>query len=238
MCYTVDMPVQWNTVTWYSKLIALILFVALPFVGFYLGMNYGKTTALLAAPSASQSQAGDYYAKVAAWQTDNRTDAGFSIAYPIDFSVDDNIGIAPAMDWRVGANGAPGLKRFTLTIPASFEPQTNLIGATLTVGDSQNNAAIANCLKPDASGVPGAATSTATINGVTFNVFTSSDAGAGNYYETTSYRALHAGACVAIEYTIHSAQIANYPAAYGLKPLDENKITDVLSRIVGTFNFL
>ena len=34
------MHIQWNKVTWYSKLLALILFVALPFIGFYLGIKY------------------------------------------------------------------------------------------------------------------------------------------------------------------------------------------------------
>ena len=36
------MKIHWNKVTWYSKLLALILFVALPFIGFCLGVRYGK----------------------------------------------------------------------------------------------------------------------------------------------------------------------------------------------------
>ena len=31
---------KYNQVTWYSKVIAMVLFIALPFVGFYLGMKY------------------------------------------------------------------------------------------------------------------------------------------------------------------------------------------------------
>ena len=31
---------RFNTVTWYSKLAAAITFIALPFIGFYLGMKY------------------------------------------------------------------------------------------------------------------------------------------------------------------------------------------------------
>src|ERR1044072_2461483 len=38
------MAIQWNKVTWYSKLLALILFVALPFTGFYLGIKYESLT--------------------------------------------------------------------------------------------------------------------------------------------------------------------------------------------------
>jgi len=31
---------KYNQVTWYSKTLAMILFIALPFIGFYLGMKY------------------------------------------------------------------------------------------------------------------------------------------------------------------------------------------------------
>lgn len=31
---------KYNRVTWYSKVIAMVLFIALPFIGFYLGMKY------------------------------------------------------------------------------------------------------------------------------------------------------------------------------------------------------
>lgn len=34
--------IKWSEVTWYSKTLALALFVALPFVGFYLGAQYQK----------------------------------------------------------------------------------------------------------------------------------------------------------------------------------------------------
>ena len=39
------MKIEWNKVTWYSKFIALALFVALPFIGFYYGTQYGKIAA-------------------------------------------------------------------------------------------------------------------------------------------------------------------------------------------------
>lgn len=34
------MKIQWNAVTWYSRILALILLIALPFVGFYIGTIY------------------------------------------------------------------------------------------------------------------------------------------------------------------------------------------------------
>ena len=36
------MTIKWNEVTSYSKIIALILFILLPFAGFYFGMHFEK----------------------------------------------------------------------------------------------------------------------------------------------------------------------------------------------------
>jgi len=53
------MKIQWNNVTWYSRLIALILFIALPFAGFYLGMKYQEavnpSTTKIATNSANKN---------------------------------------------------------------------------------------------------------------------------------------------------------------------------------------
>ena len=32
--------IEWNKVTWYSKIIALLVCIALPFIGFYLGVKF------------------------------------------------------------------------------------------------------------------------------------------------------------------------------------------------------
>jgi hypothetical protein len=239
------MKIEWNKVTWYSKLIALGLFVVLPFLGFWLGTQYGENIVLPypdgGAPSASSSNStlgmSNYYSDTAEWQTDSRIDRGFSIAYPLGFGVDDNYSTAPSMDWRLDANGTPGLKLLTITIPSIFELQTNFADATLTVGLSKDNAAVANCLTSDQGDGPKTATSTTTINGMAFTIFNSTGAGAGNYYQTTSYRTVHAGACYAVEYTIHSSQIVNYPASYNLHPFNQGEVSSVLNRIIGTFKF-
>ncbi len=236
--------IEWNKVTPLSKFIALALFVALPFLGFYYGIQYGEAMAYLQAMQGNQlgtagNAADAYYKNVAVWQTDVRSEAnaGFSIAYPLDFEADNNYAAPPSYDWRLGANGAPGNLFFTLTIPRAFEPQTNFADAKLTIASSHNGQAVADCMKVDASGGPRTATSSAVVGGVPFTIFPSNGAGAGNYYETTSYRAVHDGACWAIEYTIHSSQIANYPAEYELKPFDKARLVDVLDRIVHTFTF-
>lgn len=236
------MKFEWNKVTWYSKIVALLLFVALPFIGFWYGMQYGGLVQSLRDQSlfiqSARTGAG-YYSDIAAWQVGERSDAGFAIAYPLDFETNDIYTKTPSTDWRVGAGESePGHLLFTLTVPRAFEPQTNFGDAKLTVGYSADAAAVAGCLTPDMSAPGVAASSTMDINGTVFTVFHSADAGAGNYYETTSYRTVHAGKCWAVGYTIHSSQIANYPASYGLHPFDRAAITDVLDRIVGTFKLL
>lgn len=238
------MKVEWNKVTWYSKIVALLLFVALPFIGFWYGIGYGEALQAVRDMAVSQAEQGmasgaDYYSNVAVWQTDAQSEAGFSVAYPLDFDAADNYTKAPSMDWRMGAGeDEQGYILFTLMVPRAFEPQTNFADAKLTVGASADAAAVAGCLTPDMSAPGMAATSTADIDGTAFTVFHSVDAGAGNYYETTSYRTVRTGTCWAVEYTIHSSQIANYPASYGLRPFDRATISDVLDRIVGTFKFL
>jgi len=239
--------IEWHKVTWYSKVIAAAIFVIVPFVGFYSGIHYGELIqqadqsgqALTATSSTTVPTilGSEYYANTAEWQVGQSSNGGFSIAYPIDFSIDQNYSATPSTDWRLGANGSSGNLFFTITIPAAFEPQTNFADAKLTVGSSGNRSAVTNCLVVDPTGGPPSATSTATIHGIPFTVFKSSDAGAGNYYETTSYRTVHAGQCYAIEYTVHSGQIGNYPTEYNLQPLNENQIDSLLNRIVGTFQF-
>lgn len=237
--------IEWNEVTWYSKLIALFLFVALPFIGFYYGMEYQKTIisidkySLVTTGSSTQNQesiGSAYYSNPAEWQTDSNNN-GFSISYPIDFDIWDNYTASPSIDWRANSNNVSGVKYFMLTVPRAFEPQTNFIDTRFTVGASSDKSAVAQCMTADPSGGPAMATSTADINGVQFTVFYSADAGAGNYYETTSYRTLHNSRCYAIEYTIHSSQIANYPSSYNLQPFDKNKIDSLMKNIIGTFKF-
>lgn len=243
--YDGSMKIIWNQVTWYSKTLALAMLVVLPFAGFYFGVKYGElkqnvddTFVALqnvssSAPTPASTDA--YYQTVAEWQTD-QNNGGWSIAYPIDFETNDVYSVALVDGWRQGNPGGSGLQPFTLTIPRAFEPQTNFAGATLTVGMSGNNQAVAQCLVPEMTDSK-TATSTIMINGVAFTVFHFADAGAGSLYETTSYRTQHAGKCYAVEYTIHSSQIGNYPPEYQLKPLDETKLHDVLDRIIGTFRF-
>lgn len=228
-----------------SVSILAVIIIVLAIVGaYYFGVHHAlapttaTSTAVAGTTSTSTTVAVEpgsspYYTNTATWQTYSGTQ--FSIAYPLDFPVVETNGTTLTNDWRVNSQD-PGVKAFSLTVPAAFEPQTNFSNATLTVGYSQNANATANCLTQDSNGPP-AATSTAVINGIHFTIFTSSDAGAGNLYKTTSYRTVHQGYCWAVEYTVHSAELANYPTSYDLTQYSDQAIDSVLDRIISTFHF-
>ena len=110
-------------------------------------------------------------------------------------------------------------------------PNTNFSEAKLTVNTSTNPTEIKNCTA-DLGGTE------ATISGYSFKKYISTDAGAGNFYETTSYKGLLDGDCYRLEYTIHSTNIGNYPPELGIKEFDKAKVQDELERIVQSFKFL
>ncbi len=230
--------IEWNKVTWYSKAIALAVFVIVSILGFCLGFGIGYIKGYVAGSSGNVPPLGStqvsYYQNVSEWQTLPRSDAGFSIAYPLDFDLTDDYSLPPTTQWRSDSHNTPGKLILTISIPKAFEPQTNFNEAKLTIGSTRDAKAVLQCL----AGEPSAPTSTVTINGASFVRFETSDAGAGNLYKTTSYNVVRNGQCYAIEYILHSSQIMNYPAEYNLKPYDEAKLKDVLDRIVGTFKFL
>ncbi len=76
------------------------------------------------------------------------------------------------------------------------------------------------------------------IHGITYTKVTYSDAGAGNFYDTTSYRVVRHSQCYAIEYTIHSSNIGNYSPNQGISAFDEWKVQSILEGMVQSFIFL
>ncbi|NTV22109.1 MAG: lysozyme inhibitor [Candidatus Yonathbacteria bacterium] len=129
-----------------------------------------------------------------------------------------------------------GMVLAKVSIPRTFEPDTNFSEAILTIGTSADPDAVKTCVT-DAGGAQ-VEKSQMTIGSTPFTVLSYSDAGAGNYYDTTSYRTVRDGQCYAIEYTIHTTNIDNYPRESGITVFDRNKITAVLEGIVRSFIFL
>ena len=159
----------------------------------------------------------------------------FSFAYPSPVAISGG-GIGYSTDWMVSATTS-GLLLVKATLPRSFEPKTNLSDSILTIGTSADPDAVANCLTTSMGG-NGIQKSSVTINGVTYTRLVTSDAGAGNFYETTSYRTVRNNQCYVIEYTIHSTNIGNYSPDQGISVFDHAKVQNVLEGIVQSFKFL
>jgi len=158
----------------------------------------------------------------------------FSVAYPPTLVLSGG-DTGYTETWRQ-QTGTLGMTLVKIRIPKTFQPETNFSEAIFTVGTSADPDAVAQCLT-DANGA-NVEKSQGTMKDVLFTKLSFSDAGAGNYYDTTSYRTVHDGQCYAIEYTIHSTNLANYSSESGIKAFDRAKIKNILEAIVESFAFL
>ncbi len=165
------------------------------------------------------------------------TDQGktFTVSYPDTFILSGSA-IGYTENWKTNTDSTLGVILATITSPANYQPKTNFGDAKFTVGTSSDLKAIKGCLA-DTSG-QGVTKSTVVINKVPFTKFVSVDAGAGNRYETDSFRAIQNDQCYAIEYTIHYAVLDNYDPSSGIKAFDQKKVHAVLDGIVKSFSFL
>jgi hypothetical protein len=136
--------------------------------------------------------------------------------------------------WRQNTEKQGNLLAMVI-IPRSIEPKTNFSEAIFTVGSSADTTEVASCLKPLNGEVD---MGTVNIKGKTFTKLSLGDAGAGNYYDTTSYRIVRNGQCYAIEHTIHSTSLAAYEPSQGIREFDRGRIVGMLEEIAASFSFL
>jgi hypothetical protein len=110
---------------------------------------------------------------------------------------------------------------------------TNLGDASVSVGVSEDAAIVAACNAAKAAQGE-KATGTVTLGGAKFARFTFEDAGMGNRYASTLYRAVDGGACYEIAEFLHWAAIENFsPGA--VKEFDRAKIEAELHAITRSF---
>ncbi len=163
------------------------------------------------------------------------TDQGetFSFQYPSTFPPSDG-GIGYTQGWMYNST-TTGLILATVTIPKSFEPNTNFAGAEFTVGTSPDPKAVSSCLS--LQNPNGITPTQVTINGITYTAFSYTSAGVGNFYAVTSYRTIHNNQCYAIESLIHSTDINNYPPGQ-VSQFNGGEIQTLLQQIMQSFKFL
>jgi hypothetical protein len=162
------------------------------------------------------------------------SNGSFSFNYGAFFSAAAGTNIL-STDWKLNAK-EKGTLLATVIIPRGYMPQTNFSEGKLTIGKSSDKTAIKNCLVN--TSVSNNNTEKATVSGYPVTKFTSGDAGAGNFYETTSYRGIIGGDCYSFEYTIHSTNIGNYSPDQGIKEFDKNKIVNDLESVLKSLRLI
>lgn len=159
------------------------------------------------------------------------TNTNFTFKYQKDVIAKD---YNETSQWRTNTQ-TNGVFHVGILIPGSVQPNTNFREAKFSVGSSSDPVAITDCLLPTNGE---RAKGEVTINDVVFKKITLTDAGAGNYYDTTSYRTMHGGNCYAIEYTIHSSNLRNYSPEQNIQEFDNPFIVKSLEDMVESFKFL
>ncbi len=242
------MNLKFNQVTKTSRIFAIIVVVILPFWGFYVGYEYGlaqippegpagytltNTAPVMAYDTASGTVA---YApfepktyETSFYSKGNGPLYTYSFSYPRDF----DLGTGDL------ANGGflYGDAQVTARTPrdAFQKPKSNFGDASFTVSVASGTKAVADCYQMPVGGrgVPGA-TSTVTVNGTSFLTAQTSDAGAGNVYDSRVYRAVFNGFCFEAALTVHTGNIGMYTPGT-VVPFDENKAFGILEEILGSF---
>jgi hypothetical protein len=122
---------------------------------------------------------------------------------------------------------------FALT-PELFQG-TNLIDAGVYIGASSDPAVTEKWDQPvaDSGEEP---LGTVEINGVSFTVFASTGAAAGNAYDQKVYRALRGSTCFEIVEVLHSGNIGNYEEGTVVE-FDKATFQGYLEAMVQTFSF-
>ena len=125
-----------------------------------------------------------------------------------------------------------------LSIPyiekTAFEA-TNLRSADLSVHVGESPAALDGCLEvaPYEEGL-----AERTLDGVPFAGSWFGDAGAGNFYETRTYRAIHMDTCFKIVLILHSSNIAMFGSDTNIVEFDRAGVLEKLEEVLATFTFI
>jgi len=160
----------------------------------------------------------------------------FSITYPKDFTfivANAKSSMVPTQQWMFGSS-IKGSVLATVYIPRNFQPKTNFGEAVVNVGVSADKIALQSCTSPQPNAGQ-VSIGNVNINNIPFSIISSTDAGAGNFYDVTSYRTVYKNKCYNIESVVHSMNIGNYPTDQGITAFDKDAVQKVLDTVVNSF---
>ena len=118
-------------------------------------------------------------------------------------------------------------------LPSSTFPKTNFGDGGFAVS-VQTVTSEQECLSANMPEGSTGFNDTQTINGVIFHKTTGMGAGAGNFYESKTYRTLRNSMCYEISETIHTSNIANYDPGT-VSEVDKNAVWTKLDEVLSTF---
>jgi membrane-bound inhibitor of C-type lysozyme len=123
-----------------------------------------------------------------------------------------------------------------VTITKDSQPKTNLGDSTFIVTSDSSKSSADSCIADPSGNL--SQKSSVTINGTKFTKLTSTEAAAGNRYETATYIASKDNICYTIESTVHWSVIENYAPNTGIVNFNKSKVQSVLDGMINSFKFL
>jgi hypothetical protein len=121
-----------------------------------------------------------------------------------------------------------------IALPKDLFEGTNLFEAGVYIGANSSPSMASTWDLPSAD-FGEVAAGAKEVNGISFAVFTSTDAAAGNIYEETVCRTLRDGVCFEIVELLHSGNIGNFNP--DIVEFDRARFQGYLDAILGTFTF-
>jgi hypothetical protein len=171
----------------------------------------------------------------------------------ISFSYPDSLTLYTGNEIRFGSHavlftreGTHSTTLAALALPqdSPLEQGTNLEEAFMSVSTSNDPAIVTGCNtrysgETDSNGNPEftAIADTATINGTKFYTFSTSNAGAGNYYSDMVYRTVKNGACYEIDVSTHATDRMNYDPSHRPAQFDASAVAALFNQVVQSVSF-
>jgi hypothetical protein len=146
----------------------------------------------------------------------------FSFSYPADFAFASS---------SSNSNFADGV---SFIVPSSMTEGTNLGTDSRIYVETKATSTCSARSFVDPSMIAGSKSQSVTENGQDFDMVTTSDAGAGNFYKTDVYATEANKSCVGIELFVHSTNIANYDPGT-IKAFDQSLLDNAIKTVLDSF---
>lgn len=229
-------PKYWTTVTTFSKTIALILFIALPFIGFWFGLSYQQILDLnrnysygLPVKPSNSVTSSTTLDQTSGWYIYTNNTYGIQFKYPENLiSSNSNF----TQDY-FSSGQSTGV--ITISIPQDYYPKTNFFRAYLEISISKGGTA-ADCqsFKYGTKNEP--LTKIKNVGETTFYASNKLEQGAvGTNYQIFVYHYYKNGLCYEINSNLSTYNIYSWSPPYRTSPVNETEVWNLFDQILTTF---